>query len=146
MAASLIKLYEIQQTRLDAEAICNRDPAFASAATSQKPLQVGTPAGRIHQRRPVAAATCAVLILHLHSVAIPLSPAAGLTVHAQDSYNGSAFGSGAAVVQDHENGYNGKLSGKNAIGAVWAFIIQKPTPVTTTLHQKKKSGCISTNQ
>jgi hypothetical protein len=41
----------------------------------------------------------------------------GLTVHAKGSYNGGAFGSGAAVVQDHENGYNGKLSGKDAIGA-----------------------------
>ena len=33
------------------------------------------------------------------------------------SYNGGAFGSRAAFVQDHENGYNGKLSGKDAIGA-----------------------------
>lgn len=41
----------------------------------------------------------------------------GLTVHAQGSYDGGAFGSGAAVVQDHDNGYNGKLSGKDAIGA-----------------------------
>lgn len=41
----------------------------------------------------------------------------GLTVHAKGSYNGGAFGSGAAVVQDHDNGYNGKLSGKDAIGA-----------------------------
>lgn len=41
----------------------------------------------------------------------------GLTVHAQGSYNGGAFGAGAAVVQDHENGYNGLLSGISAIGA-----------------------------
>ena len=41
----------------------------------------------------------------------------GLTVHALGSYNGWAFGSGAAVVQDHENAYNGKLSGSDAIGA-----------------------------
>lgn len=41
----------------------------------------------------------------------------GLTVHAKGSYNGSAYGSGAAVVQDHDNGYNGKLSGVDAIGA-----------------------------
>ena len=41
----------------------------------------------------------------------------GLTVHAQGSYDGKAFGYKAAVVQDHENGYNGKLSGRDAIGA-----------------------------
>ena len=41
----------------------------------------------------------------------------GLTVHAKGSYKGGDFGSKAAVVQDHENGYNGKLSGKDAIGA-----------------------------
>lgn len=41
----------------------------------------------------------------------------GLTVHAQGSYDGKPFGFKAAVVQDHENGYNGKLSGKDAIGA-----------------------------
>jgi hypothetical protein len=41
----------------------------------------------------------------------------GLTVHAQGSYKGGDFGSKAAVVQDHENGYNGLLSGTKAIGA-----------------------------
>lgn len=41
----------------------------------------------------------------------------GLTVHAKGSYDGSAYGSGAAVVQDHDNGYNSKLSGVDAIGA-----------------------------
>ena len=41
----------------------------------------------------------------------------GLTVHAKGSYDGSTYGSKAAVVQDHENGYNGKLSGADAIGA-----------------------------
>ncbi|MEI7763293.1 MAG: FxDxF family PEP-CTERM protein [Comamonadaceae bacterium] len=42
----------------------------------------------------------------------------GITVDAFASYLGSAFGgSGAAVVQDHENGYNGLLSGSNAVGA-----------------------------
>lgn len=41
----------------------------------------------------------------------------GLTVHALGSYDGGAFGSGAAVVQDRDNAYNGLLSGINAIGA-----------------------------
>lgn len=41
----------------------------------------------------------------------------GLTVLASGSYNGSAFGSRAAVVQDAEGGYNGLLSGAGAIGA-----------------------------
>lgn len=41
----------------------------------------------------------------------------GITVHASASYNGGAFGVGAAVVQDHENAYNGKLAGADAIGA-----------------------------
>lgn len=41
----------------------------------------------------------------------------GFTVHAQGSYSGGAFGSGAAIVQDHENGYNGLLSGSTAVGA-----------------------------
>ncbi|MFZ4478906.1 MAG: FxDxF family PEP-CTERM protein [Rhodoferax sp.] len=42
----------------------------------------------------------------------------GLGVEASASYNGSVFGgNGAAVVQDHENGYNGVMSGSNAIGA-----------------------------
>jgi hypothetical protein len=36
---------------------------------------------------------------------------------ASASYNGSAFGTMASVVQDHDNGYNGLLSGTNAIGA-----------------------------
>ena len=31
----------------------------------------------------------------------------GITVKASASYNGSAYGVGAAVVQDHENSYNG---------------------------------------
>ncbi len=41
----------------------------------------------------------------------------GLTVHAQGSYNGGAYGFNAAIVQDHENSYNSKLSGIDAIGA-----------------------------
>lgn len=41
----------------------------------------------------------------------------GITVNATASYNGSVFGSNAAVVQDHDDGYNGLLSGANAIGA-----------------------------
>lgn len=41
----------------------------------------------------------------------------GLAVHALGSYDGGAFGSGAAVVQDSDNTYNGLLSGINAIGA-----------------------------
>ena len=40
-----------------------------------------------------------------------------LTVNATASSSGGAFGSNAAVVQDHENAYNGLLSGSNAIGA-----------------------------
>ena len=41
-----------------------------------------------------------------------------LTVNASASSNsGGVFGSNAAVVQDHENAYNGLLSGSNAIGA-----------------------------
>ena len=44
-----------------------------------------------------------------------------ITVHALASYNGSAYGVGAAVVQDHDNNYNGadglKLSGSDVIGA-----------------------------
>lgn len=34
----------------------------------------------------------------------------GISVNATASYNGGAFGSGAAVVQDHENGYNNAAS------------------------------------
>ena len=41
----------------------------------------------------------------------------GISVTATASYNGSAFGTTAAVVQDHEDGYNGLLSGPTAIGA-----------------------------
>lgn len=41
----------------------------------------------------------------------------GITVHALGSFNGGVYGVGAAVVQDHENGYNGQLSGTTAIGA-----------------------------
>lgn len=45
----------------------------------------------------------------------------GITVKASASYNGSAYGVGAAVVQDHENSYNGgeglKLAGTDVLGA-----------------------------
>jgi hypothetical protein len=41
----------------------------------------------------------------------------GLTVLASASYNGSASGTHAAVVQDAESRYNGLLSGPTAIGA-----------------------------
>jgi len=41
----------------------------------------------------------------------------GITVDAFASYNASAFGVNAAVVQDYEGAYNGQLSGSTAIGA-----------------------------
>jgi hypothetical protein len=41
----------------------------------------------------------------------------GIGVNASASYKGSDFGTKAAVVQDHENGYNGVQSGSNAVGA-----------------------------
>lgn len=45
----------------------------------------------------------------------------GITVQASASYNGGAYGVNAAVVQDHENSYNGgdglKLSGTDVLGA-----------------------------
>jgi hypothetical protein len=42
----------------------------------------------------------------------------GISVDALASFNGSTFGgAGAAVVQDHEDAYNGLLSGSGAVGA-----------------------------